>query len=232
MFISCATIAPALLFVLTSLAQDDNSAPTVTIGNGPVRGIITQVSGSDVVVKQYLGIPYARPPVDNVRFAPPESPESWSDILDATQQPNACMQYYGPPGSSTNMTITLFNTPGPPSESEDCVYLNVYTPEGGENDKAVLFWIHGGSGTTGAASEPIYDGSSFAANHDIVVVAINYRLNVFGSPRAPMLEDNALARLDQRMALEWVHQNIQQFGGDASKGTHHKRSHQFPTCIL
>jgi carboxylesterase type B len=227
MFVSCATIAPTLLFVLASLAQDDNLSPTVTITGGRLRGTTTRLPESDIVVNQYLGIPYAQPPIENLRFAPPESPESWSDTLDATQQPNGCMQYYGPPGPSTDMSMELFNTPGPPGESEDCLYLNVYTPQGGDNDKPVLFWLHGGSGTTGAASEPIYDGSIFAASHDIVVVTINYRLNVFGSPRAPMLEENSLARLDQRMALNWVQENIQSFSGDASKGMKSWRPSKF-----
>lgn len=183
--LSFLALVPSLLFVSSVFAQGDTSAPTATIDNGPIRGTVTQLPDSNVQVNQFLGIPFARPPIDNLRFSPPEEPESWSDVLDVRQQPNACMQYYGPPGPTTNMSITLFNTPGPPGESEDCLYLNVYVPEGGQDDKPVLFWIYGGSGTTGAASEPIYDGTSFAANQDIVVVAANYRVN--GQSHGPLL---------------------------------------------
>jgi carboxylesterase type B len=71
----------------------------------------------------------------------------------------------------------LFNNPPLPSQSEDCLYLNVYVPQGGEANKSVLFWIYGGSNIIGGAALPLYDGTSFAANQDIIVVVPNYRLN-------------------------------------------------------
>lgn len=155
----------------------NSSRPTVTIDSGPVLGKVTQLPDSSTPVKQFLGIPYAQPPVDGLRFLPPETPQSWEGTYNATSQPLACIQYLGRPGPARDLGVALFNSPPPPGESEDCLYLNVYVPEGGVSDKAVLFWIYGGSNRAGAASEPLYDGTSFAANHDIIVVAINYRLN-------------------------------------------------------
>lgn len=89
----------------------------------------------------------------------------------------ACMQYSSSTGEGRELSNTLFYNPPAPGESEDCLYLNVYAPSGGADDKPVMFWIYGGSNLGGAASLPLYDGTSFAANQDIVVVVINYRVN-------------------------------------------------------
>lgn len=173
-------LASTILTATSQATQDCEScntfAPTVTIDSGSVIGRTTQLADSGAQVKQFLGIPYAQPPVEDLRFLPPEPVHPWEEAYNATSQPFACMQYFGPPGPARDMGVALFNSPPPPGESEDCLYLNVYVPEGGADDKAVLFWIHGGSNRAGAASEPLYDGTSFAANHDIIVVAVNYRL--------------------------------------------------------
>jgi carboxylesterase type B len=111
------------------------------------------------------------------------------------------------------------------SESEDCLYLNVFTPASNSSKaepKTVMVWIFGGALQFGSASVPTYDGTSFAANQDVVLVAINYRTNVFGfpgpMPGMPVSEQN-LGFLDQRMALAWVQDNIASFGGDPNKVT-------------
>ncbi len=118
--------------------------------------------------------------------------------------------------------MTLYNTPAPP-ESEDCLYLNVYAPasECPEEGRAVLFWIYGGNLQFGYAGLPAYDGSSFAANQDVIVVTTNYRTNVLGfsnSPQIPVGQQNS-GFLDQRKALEWVQQNIAAFGGNPNAVT-------------
>lgn len=173
-------IASTLLVAVAPIVAGQRSGvsdPTATIGSGPLRGRATQHAESGVTVHQFLGIPFAEPPVKGLRFEPPQEIASWDELLDARRQPNACMQWFGPAGDATDMRVALFNDPPVPGESEDCLYLNVYVPEGGESDKPVLFWIHGGSGVNGAASLPFYDSTGFSANHDIIVVATNYRLS-------------------------------------------------------
>ncbi|KAK7178437.1 para-nitrobenzyl esterase (carboxylesterase) [Paraphaeosphaeria sporulosa] len=116
----------------------------------------------------------------------------------------------------------MFNNP-PLPESEDCLYLNIFTPatSTSQDKLPVLFWIHGGSFSLGSGRLPEYDGSELAANQDVVVVTINYRLNVFGFPASPEIdaENRNLGFLDQRRALAWVSQNIHAFGGDQLKVT-------------
>ncbi len=170
-----------LLLAATSQVATESGAccsdPIAHIDTGKLKGLASRHNDSGVTVNKYLGIPYAKPPVKDLRFSPPVTVDSWASVLDVQKQPNACIQYYGPQGRARDMTIQLYNWPPPPGESEDCLYLNVYAPEGGVNNKSVLFWIHGGSGIQGAASLPLYEGTSFAARQDVVVVAINYRLN-------------------------------------------------------
>lgn len=161
-----------------TLAQTSSSAaPTATIDSGPIIGRSTQTASTDTIVHQFLGISFARPPIDDLRFAPPQEPEPWTEPLNVTQQPNSCIQYLRNPGITRTISDALFNNPSAPSEDEDCLYLNVFVPEGGESEKPVLFWIHGGSGIMGSISLPLYDGTDFAANQDVIVVMSNYRLS-------------------------------------------------------
>lgn len=162
--------------VVTAQSSDTND-PTATIDSGHLRGVATKHADSGVTVNQFLGIPFAEPPVKDLRFKPPTEKAAWDDPLDVREQPNACMQWLGPQGPATDLRVTLYADPPPPGESEDCLFINVYVPDGGEDKKPVLFWIHGGSGIAGAASSPECDGTNIAANHDIIVVATNYRLS-------------------------------------------------------
>ncbi|KAJ5226513.1 hypothetical protein N7468_007738 [Penicillium chermesinum] len=104
-------------------------------------------------------------------------------------------------------------------ESEDCLNLNIFTPKSGSGSKPVMFWIYGGNFANGATSFPLYDGASFAAEQDVVVVTANYRTNVFGFPGDVPREESNLGLLDQRLALDWVQRNIAHLGGDPSKVT-------------
>jgi carboxylesterase type B len=163
--------------------------PTAVIDNGIVVGTTTSIPSSTVVVKKFLGIPFAAPPL---RFSSPRPARRWRGIYDASEYKPACIQQFNYPEAARNQTIKFFNTPPPPAgESEDCLNLNVFAPATrSEEPKAVLFWLFGGALMFGTGSLPAYDGSSFAANQDVVVVTINYRTNVFGFPGSPDLPKN------------------------------------------
>jgi acetylcholinesterase len=158
-------------------AQQNDNAPTATIANGVLRGRTTQLPDTDTQVNQFFGIPFAQPPIDDLRFSPPREAQAWNGVLDATERQSACMQYFGQEGPGRDRNVLLFRVPTEAPMSEDCLHLDIYVPQGGEANKSVLFWIHGGSGLIGASSWPDYDGTYFAANQDVIVVAANYRLN-------------------------------------------------------
>ncbi|KFZ11966.1 hypothetical protein V502_07329 [Pseudogymnoascus sp. VKM F-4520 (FW-2644)] len=223
--------AAALLAVVECAPLSDGTAmanPTVTIAPGVVIGttkVIASATAATTTVYNYLGIPFAVPPTATRRFAPPEKPTAWTSPLEAKSLPPACMQQFIYPKSTSDFLQKTFNNPGspPPGESEDCLYLNVYAPVAASlsNKKAVLFWIFGGNLHFGTGSLLQYDGSSFAGFQDVVVVTFNYRTNVFGfsgSPEIPKGQQNS-GFLDQRMALQWVQDNIAQFGGDPTRVT-------------
>ncbi len=171
------------------------------------------VEGKDRAgVQLFAGIPFAAPPIGERRFAPPDSPIGWDGVRPAQRFGPAAPQPTGEPGSMLG--------PGPKSMDEDCLTLNVCTPAADDAGRAVLVWIHGGGYRTGTGAIPWYDGSSFATNHDIVVVSINYRLGALGFLH---LDDRPGAGsagiLDQVAALEWVRDNIANFGGDPERVT-------------
>jgi len=178
------------------------------VANAPVgqlRGRRDPVSG----VSQFLGIPYAPPPIEQLRWRAPGAPPQWSGVRDARTVAPRCLQH-APYGELE---------PDNPNQSEDCLYLNVWTPECSENAKLpVFFWIHGGEFWAGSGSEPRYNGESLA-RRGAVVVTINHRLGVFGFLSHPELRAESgqpgnFGLLDQIAALEWVRANIAAFGGD------------------
>ncbi|KAF9888395.1 hypothetical protein FE257_008673 [Aspergillus nanangensis] len=211
----------SLLFVLGPICVAAGSAhhalPTATIDSGLVVGTTTLLPSSTATVNKYLGVPFGAPPV---RFRPPEPVAPWSTIRNATTWGPACIQQMDEDAKSF---FDMVKQPPPPGgEREDCLNLNIFTPASASTgSKAVLVWIYGGSYVVGTAGVPLYDGSSFAANQDVVVVTINYRTNVFGfvgDESIPVGERN-LGFLDQRLALDWVRRNIASLGGDPSKVT-------------
>ena len=177
--------------------------PIVRIDDGLVRGT---TAGT---VDEFLGLPYAAPPTGNLRWRPPVRPAAWEGVRAATQFGPSCPQ------------PTAHNPDLPPGPiSEDCLYLNVYTPtlrdrSGGR--RPVLVWIHGGGLTLDGARN--YDGSKLAAD-GAVVVTINYRLGALGFLAHPALASGPggpagnYGLMDQQAALRWVQRNIAQFGGD------------------
>lgn len=162
--------------MLLTGTRAQTTTPIATISSGRIIGRETQSPHSNTTVNQFLGIPFAKPPIDELRFAPPQNPESWTSPLAATEQPSACPQLFGEPGPAANLSQLLFNDPPIGDESEDCLYLDVYVPQGEEPGKPVLFWVHGGSEVIGGVSLPLYDGTDFAANQDVITVVSNYRL--------------------------------------------------------
>jgi para-nitrobenzyl esterase len=166
---------------------------------------------------QWRGVPFARPPVGARRFQPPASPAPWAGVRDATRFGPASLQ----PGSP--MEAMFGTTTG--QTSEDCLYLNVFSPAGDGSALPVMVWIHGGAFVGGSGSTPWYDGSTFAGNGDVVVVTINYRLGLLGFLHLAEAAGERYATsgncgiLDQVAALEWVRDNIEMFGGDPGRIT-------------
>jgi para-nitrobenzyl esterase len=176
----------------------------VTISSGELRGEQT-AEGLTV----FRGVPYARA----TRFAPPEPAQPWAGVLDATRHGPISPQ---PPFRAGSVT-------GEPDDrliqGEDCLNLTVVTPGTDGKRRPVLVWIHGGAYTTGAASFGFYDGRRLAAEGDVVVVGINYRLGALGYLRLAGVSPGNLGLLDQLAALRWVRDNIAAFGGDPANVT-------------
>ncbi len=187
--------------------MSDFAASHVSIRQGTLRGSKDLKTG----VCTYKGIPFARPPVGELRWQPPQPPTPWAGIYEAT--------HFGPRA----MQLPVFGDMSFRSKgmSEDCLYLNVWTPgSSGTENYPVLLYFYGGGHIAGDGSEPRYDGGSLAQK-GIVVVTANYRLNIFGFLAHPELTHESphhasgnYGFLDQVAALQWVQQNISAFGGN------------------
>lgn len=167
-------------------------------------------------VNVWRGIPFAAPPVGELRFRAPQPPESWNTVREATD--------FGPVNLQPVSTgVTRFGGTTP-VYSEDCLYLNVWSPAEAEEGEAlpVMVWIHGGTFVTGAGSQPMFDGAQMARNGKVVLVTVNYRLGPLGFLHLSHLGGGLgsnLGLLDQIAALEWVQENIAAFGGDPGRVT-------------
>ncbi|XP_075728679.1 cholinesterase [Rhipicephalus microplus] len=202
-----------LLFILSAVTvvRAERYITTETL-NGHVRGVIENVDGVDV--EAYLGIPYAEPPVGELRFRKPVPAKSWHPTtLDALKFGSPCAQANG----SFPPVPWLVNRD---QVREDCLYLNVWSPLRRHKLLGVLFWIHGGAYRTGTTSESLYDAKTLAAVGDIVVVSINFRVGSFGFLyTGPGSSSGNYALWDQHLGLLWVRENIGRFGGDAKRVT-------------
>ncbi|QNK02147.1 carboxylesterase/lipase family protein [Dyella telluris] len=186
------------------------STPVVGTANGPLSGV------SDAGLNVFKGIPYAAPPVGPLRWKPPQPVSPWQGVRTADHFGPRCMQ-------RPVYNDMVFRSDG---MSEDCLYLNVWTPADSEGKKLpVLVYFYGGGFIAGDASEPRYDGASMA-QHGVVTVTVNYRLDVLGFLATPALAAESPAHaagnyglLDQQAALQWVRSNIARFGGDPDKVT-------------
>jgi para-nitrobenzyl esterase len=167
-------------------------------------------------VNVFLGIPYAAPPVGKLRWRPPEPAQAWEGVLDASQYANTCPQ-----------VTELGAFAGPPSTTEDCLYLNVFTTGDSSSPKRpVIVWIHGGGNVDGESND--YDGSKLAKGgprgSPTVVVTLNYRLGLFGFLSLPSLNHEGhmfgnYGIMDTQAVLQWVQRNIGAFGGDPTRVT-------------
>ncbi|MEG8128326.1 carboxylesterase family protein, partial [Xanthomonas hortorum pv. gardneri] len=179
----------------------DAQAEVVQTDAGALRGVRSAQG------RVFLGVPFAAPPVGALRFRAPQAAPAWKGVRDATQAGPACLPRH------------RF---GQKQVSEDCLTLNVYAPPGPApaHPRAVMVWIYGGALELGSNVD--YDLSALAARQNVIVVAPNYRLGVFGFYAHPALGgegEGAYALLDQQAALHWVQRNIAAFGGDAHNVT-------------
>ncbi|XP_040853193.1 cocaine esterase-like isoform X1 [Ochotona curzoniae] len=211
-------MACGLLLLLLPGQGQDSTSPIRTTHSGQVQGSLVHVEGTNVGVHTFLGIPFAKPPLGPLRFAPPEPAEVWSGVRDGTSHPAICPQDMVAMNTQTQKLLNL--TLPSILMSEDCLYLNIYVPaHAREGSKLpVMVWIHGGSLTIGMAS--LYDGSALAAFEDVVVVTIQYRLGVLGFfSTGDQHASGNWGYLDQVAALRWVQQNIAHFGGNPDRVT-------------
>ncbi len=222
--------AAALVLALVPLGcgtDEPASSPAIPDAGTPNDSGIQQGTAIDLAAgrveglaeggaRRFLGIPYAEPPIGSLRWKAPVKSAGWSGVRQATEFGGRCAQ-----------TASLQTGTG--TDNEDCLYLNVWTPDPAPSKPLpVMFWIHGGGNQNGSTSDSVptlspprlfYDGQSFAVSHEVVVVSVNYRLGVFGYLAHPALSAEGSPSgnqglLDQRLALEWVRDNIAAFGGD------------------
>ena len=188
--------------------------PIVEVASGRLRG---STRPGSVVFK---GVPYGAPPGGNARFLPPSAPQPWTGIRDAVD--------YGPRAPQPFRAMIpeigdMLTGTGP--MGEDCLRLNVWTPAVGTARRPVMVWMHGGGFRTGSGNSIFYDGEALARKHDVVVVSLTHRLNAFGFLHLADMGAERFARSsnlgmqDIVMALQWVHDHIARFGGDAGNVT-------------
>ena len=208
-----------------SLLFAAHSLPALAALNQPVKtasGMLQGTPGRDPSVTAFLGVPYAAPPIGNLRWRGPQAVAAWAGVRHADKFGNICIQNALKPGSFYQ--VEFYESPEP--MSEDCLYLNLWTAASSSAEKRpVMVWIHGGGFVEGSGSLPSFNGESLARK-GVVIVTINYRLGVFGflshpelSMESPFHASGNYGMLDQLQALRWVKQNIGQFGGDPDNVT-------------
>ncbi|UCG83133.1 MAG: carboxylesterase family protein [Dehalococcoidia bacterium] len=209
----------SLLMVLTGCAgETTNQSFTLSTwtGDETVQTLYGQVQAFEDAGDTWVwkAIPYARPPVDELRWKAPLEPDPWNEVLMETEYCSECTQ---------------LDLGGDVVGSEDCLYLNIWRPQSEEKDLPVYFWIHGGGNSIGTASDDMYNGANIAGTSNMVVVTVNYRLGPLGwlthsalrsgGPNSEIDNSGNYGTLDLIRALTWVQRNIEAFGGDPSNVT-------------
>jgi len=222
----------AIVLGLRMLGGPQGAAPIpiADVSSARLLGVGSVVGyASEYETHAWLGIPFARPPVGPLRWRAPEPPDGWVETLDALSVGSPCLQLASPLGGIEAEDGEGFGG------SEDCLYLNVWAPRAepenvpvSEDRLPVMVWIHGGGNTIGQGGAAMYDGAMLAGREGVVVVSFNYRLGPLGWFSHPALRASArdaleasgnFGTLDQIRALEWVRENISEFGGDPGNVT-------------
>jgi para-nitrobenzyl esterase len=212
-----------LIFMLSSsvFCQDNDSNPVLTIEGGKVIGVQTPTKG----VIAYKGIPFAAPPVGELRWKEPQPVVPWNGVKTADKYGAAAEQVTWDPQSFYGKE---WRASGSVPFSEDCLYLNIWTSAASQIGKKlpVAMWIHGGGYREGFAFEPEMDGGEEWASCGVILVSVTYRLGILGFFSHPLLSAESphgvsgnYGLLDQIAALTWIHDNIEQFGGDPNNIT-------------
>jgi carboxylesterase type B len=195
-----------IVFLLLLETSIESELDLVNTQAGTIRGTVFKEKN----FRQFLGIPYAEPPVRHLRWKPPKEKTSWSpSILDTREPPAQC------PQSGQYITFNVAHV----KMSEDCLYLNIWTPILNASAlKPVMVFIHGGGWQQGTSAIPVYYGDYFANSTNTILVTLNYRLGALGFMVTPEVNGN-LGIMDQIMALQWVKNNIRAFGGNPDQIT-------------
>ena len=205
---AAALLSAALVPGCSSSAPPPDPASNIPVAetcNGPVRGRM-EAAG----VYAFKGVRYGAPPVGKLRFKPPVRPAPWSEAADAYEYGHRAMQGAALPGSAANQ----------PGMSEDCLFLNVWSPGLDDKRRPVMVWLHGGGFSSGSGGDAFCEGANLSHKGDVVVVTVNHRLNVFGFLQlseewGPDYASSGQAgMLDILLSLEWVRGSIEHFGGD------------------
>jgi para-nitrobenzyl esterase len=199
--------AAVLIVLLAIPAGAADPVPVIAVTGGEIRGGVLEKGGA-----VFKGIPFAQPPEGELRWRPPAAVKPWTGVRDATAFGSPCAQNSG--GRALE------------NSREDCLFLNVWTPEWpARSSKPVMVWVHGGGNYAGTSSSANFDGESLA-RHGVVLVSVNYRLTIFGffahpelTRESPQHASGNYGLLDQIAALKWVHDNIRGFGGDPGNVT-------------
>ena len=210
-----------LFFLVSVLVAGNDSNPVLRIDGGKITGVTTPTKG----IIAYKGIPFAAPPVGDLRWKEPQPVVPWSGVKVADTYGAAAMQVTWDPESFYGKE---WRASGSVPFNEDCLYLNIWTPAAGQLNKKlpVAIWIHGGGYREGFAFEPEMDGGEEWASRGVILVSVTYRLGVIGFFTHPLLSAESphhvsgnYGLLDQVAAVKWIHNNIKQFGGDPNNIT-------------
>ncbi len=232
-----AAVYYGLIWMITQPAPPLKAGPVIELSQGQIQ---TGLDRDNPEVLQVNGIPFAAPPVGELRWRAPQPAVSWGGVRDGTQFGAECMQLRSGSGEflsdllnglglnavQRHLATVVLENAAPPAESEDCLFLNVRSANVGNADlQPVMVWIHGGSHQSGAGSQDPYQANQLVEN-GVVLVTINYRLGVFGYIAHPALSaddprgvSGNYGLLDQVAALAWIRDNIEAFGGDPSNVT-------------
>jgi para-nitrobenzyl esterase len=210
-----------LVIIAFAFASCSDPNPVLTIEGGQIKGVPTPTKG----IVAYKGIPFAAPPVGELRWKEPQPVVPWDGVKIADKYGAASWQTAWDPQSFYGRE---WRASGSVPFNEDCLYLNVWTPAAGQKDKKlpVAMWIHGGGYREGFAFEPEMDGGEDWASRGVILVSVTYRLGILGFLSHPLLSAESPNKvsgnygvMDQAAALKWIYNNIEQFGGDPNNIT-------------